>query len=137
MDALLKPAGDGDVLLTAVSEATPAQPTASTAGPRIAQDVAVPDDEASRLAQQPNMASAPSVPTAGAEDIRASAPAPQQSGGGDESQGAVLDEAALTIQAWETEYAKRLRAFIPSPRAAKRFSNIYRIMKATVPANEL
>lgn len=128
IDALLKPAGDGDVLLPAVSEATPAQPTAPTA---------VPEDQASRLAQQPNFAYASSVPKASAEDKRASGPAPQQAGSSDESQGTVLDEASLTIQAWETEYAKRMRAFIPSPRAAKRFSNVYRIMKATVPANEL
>lgn len=49
----------------------------------------------------------------------------------------MLDESALTIQPWETEYAKRLRAFIPSPRAAKRFSNVYRILKAGVASNEL
>ncbi|MGQ3054121.1 MAG: P-loop NTPase fold protein [Roseateles sp.] len=137
MDALLKPAGDGYVLPPIVSEVTPEEPTAPTTGSGITRYVAVPEDQASRLAQQPNVALASSVPKAGADDKGASGPAPQQAGSSDESQDTVLDEAALTIQAWETEYAKRLHAFIPSPRAAKRFSNVYRIMKATVPANEL
>lgn len=137
MDALLKPAGDGDVLAPAAPEATPEEPKAPTAGPTIPRDVTVPEDQASWLAQQPNVTSASLVSKAVTEDENAFTPAPQQAGTSDESPDTILDEAALTIQAWETEYAKRLHAFIPSPRAAKRFSNVYRIMKATVPANEL
>lgn len=137
MDALLKPAGDADVLAPAEPKATPEEPKAPKAGPTIPRDVTVPEDQASRLAQQPNVTSASVEVKTVTEGKNAFTPATQQAGTSDESQDTVLDEAALTIQAWETEYAKRLHAFIPSPRAAKRFSNVYRILKATVPANEL
>ncbi|MDT8999725.1 P-loop NTPase fold protein [Paucibacter sp. APW11] len=48
-----------------------------------------------------------------------------------------IDEAALRITAWEAAFAERLFAFIPSPRAAKRLSNVYRILKAHVSSSEL
>lgn len=137
MDALLKPADDVGVLPPVASDATLAQQTSPPSDPKIASFVAIPEDQASRPARQPNDSSGSFVPKVVAEDKEASGTAPQEAGASNETQTTVLDEAALTIQAWETEYAKRLRAFIPSPRAAKRFSNIYRIMKATVPANEL
>jgi KAP family P-loop domain len=41
-----------------------------------------------------------------------------------------LNPAALIIRDWEREFAARLFPFIPSPRAAKRFTNVYRILKA-------
>lgn len=137
MDELLKPAGDGDVLPPAVSEMPPVQALDPVADPRIIGYVTVPEDQADRLAQHSNVGSPSSVPKVITKDQEVLTPVPEQTGTRDESQATVLDEAALTIQAWETEYAKRLHAFIPSPRAAKRFSNVYRIMKATVPANEL
>ncbi len=46
-------------------------------------------------------------------------------------------EEALTIQAWETKFAQKLFTLIPTPRAAKRFSNVYRILKAPIPADRL
>jgi hypothetical protein len=48
-----------------------------------------------------------------------------------------IDEESLTIQAWETSFAERLFHLIPTPRAAKRFSNIYRLLKAPIPRSRL
>jgi hypothetical protein len=48
-----------------------------------------------------------------------------------------INEASLEIRDWETEFAMALLPFIPTPRAAKRFTNIYRILKASVPKSEL
>jgi hypothetical protein len=48
-----------------------------------------------------------------------------------------LNPRSLDIQPWETSYAENLYGLIPTPRAAKRFSNVYRILKASVPATEL
>lgn len=44
----------------------------------------------------------------------------------------VIQEEALVIRGWETDFAARLFPLIPTPRAAKRFSNTYRILKARV-----
>jgi KAP family P-loop domain len=46
-------------------------------------------------------------------------------------------EDALVIQSWEATYATTLYALIPSPRAAKRLVNVYRILKARVPLSDL
>ncbi len=40
-----------------------------------------------------------------------------------------LDPRSLEIQSWETEFAEGLYRLIPTPRAAKRFTNVYRISK--------
>ena len=48
-----------------------------------------------------------------------------------------LDFDALLIQPWEVEFAERLFDFVPSPRAAKRFTNIYRLLKAPLSAGGL
>src|SRR5262249_20131605 len=48
-----------------------------------------------------------------------------------------LDYDALKIRSWEAEFADGLFEFVPSPRAAKRFSNIYRLLKAPLKAEEL
>ena len=42
----------------------------------------------------------------------------------------VIHEESLVIKPWEAKFAEGLFAFIPTPRAAKRFSNLYRILKA-------
>lgn len=44
----------------------------------------------------------------------------------------VIQEEALVIRNWEADFAARLFPLIPTPRAAKRFSNTYRILKARV-----
>lgn len=49
----------------------------------------------------------------------------------------VIEEEALVIRSWETDFAARLFALIPTPRAAKRFSNTYRILKARVGRDRL
>jgi hypothetical protein len=43
-----------------------------------------------------------------------------------------IHEDSLKIRPWEAKFAKRLFSLISSPRAAKRFSNIYRVLKAPV-----
>jgi hypothetical protein len=48
-----------------------------------------------------------------------------------------LNPAALIITKREREFAARLFPFVPSPRAAKRFANTYRILKAPLTAYEL
>lgn len=134
MDELLKPADDGDNQLPITPEVLPVLDADPPNAANTARFASLPEDQDSPL-DKPNDSLASSLPKVIAEDEEA--PASHQNDTSDESQDTVLDEAALTIQAWETEYAKRLHAFIPSPRAAKRFSNVYRIMKATVPAHEL
>lgn len=42
----------------------------------------------------------------------------------------------LRIEGWERHYMKRLFWLMPSPRAAKRFVNIYRLLRASVPDGE-
>lgn len=39
---------------------------------------------------------------------------------------------SLSVRPWEAKFAERLAEFIPSPRAAKRFANIYRMLKASI-----
>jgi hypothetical protein len=48
-----------------------------------------------------------------------------------------IEEDALVLQPWESRFAATLHTFIPSPRAAKRLSNVYRILKARVPSLRL
>src|SRR5260370_295893 len=44
----------------------------------------------------------------------------------------IVQEEALVITKWEADFAERLVELIPTPRAAKRLSNTYRILKARV-----
>lgn len=46
-------------------------------------------------------------------------------------------EEALRIKEWETKFASELFPFLTSPRSAKRFTNIYRLLKAGVSSEEL
>lgn len=48
-----------------------------------------------------------------------------------------INEDSLKIKSWETNFAKKLGPMISTPRSAKRFSNIYRILKASVPIERL
>lgn len=48
-----------------------------------------------------------------------------------------LDPEALLIRPWERDFAARLFPLIPSPRATKRFTNIYRILKAPLAGTDL
>lgn len=48
-----------------------------------------------------------------------------------------IAEESLKICSWEAEYAADLYAFIPSPRAAKRLTNIYRLLKTRVAQRDL
>lgn len=46
-------------------------------------------------------------------------------------------EEALAIQEWEVQFASELFVFIKSPRAATRFANLYRLLKASVSERDL
>jgi hypothetical protein len=48
-----------------------------------------------------------------------------------------INEESLAIKSWEAAFAGELFLMIPTPRSAKRFTNIYRILKASVQKNEL
>ena len=48
-----------------------------------------------------------------------------------------LNQESLTIRAWEVEYATLLSSFITTPRGAKRFANIYRLIKAPLSPEDL
>ncbi|HMG68885.1 MAG TPA: P-loop NTPase fold protein, partial [Chitinophagaceae bacterium] len=48
-----------------------------------------------------------------------------------------VNEESLTIRSWETNFASELFRIISTPRAAKRFANIYRILKASVQREDL
>jgi hypothetical protein len=43
-----------------------------------------------------------------------------------------MDPAALRLEDWERECMKKLNELVPSPRAAKRFVNVYRLLRASV-----
>lgn len=48
-----------------------------------------------------------------------------------------LNQDSLNIRSWEAHFASQLAAFIPTPRSAKRFTNIYRLLKAPLGPDEL
>lgn len=50
---------------------------------------------------------------------------------------AVVEERALIIRGWEESFASSLYPLIPSPRAAKRLINVYRVLKAGVGGAQL
>jgi hypothetical protein len=50
---------------------------------------------------------------------------------------APVEERALVIHGWEESFAASLYPLIPSPRAAKRLVNVYRVLKAGVNAAQL
>ena len=49
----------------------------------------------------------------------------------------VVEEESLVIRSWESAFAEDLWELIPTPRAAKRFTNTYRILKAGVRREEI
>jgi uncharacterized small protein (DUF1192 family) len=49
----------------------------------------------------------------------------------------IVHEESMTIRLWETRFAERLFALVPTPRSAKRFTNIYRILKAPIKREDL
>jgi hypothetical protein len=48
-----------------------------------------------------------------------------------------LNPGYLHIEDWEREYMKKLYRFIPSPRAAKRYVNVYRLLRASIDDQKL
>lgn len=77
---------------------------------------------------QTSTATADSFQTAGSINTQGENQEPSDG----EKSGFVINEESLAIKPWEAKFAERLYALIPTPRAAKRFSNIYRILKAPV-----
>ncbi|EMO4161081.1 P-loop NTPase fold protein [Morganella morganii] len=88
----------------------------------------------------------PAVPSSGPADVEPSKPvsaaltsdaivATQQSALA--SGPAAVEERALIIHGWEESFAANLYPLIPSPRAAKRLVNVYRVLKASVSGTQL
>jgi hypothetical protein len=92
----------------------------------------------------------PSVPLSGPADVKPSIHASaeigsvltsdvnvtmQQSAAAPEP--AAVEERALVIRSWEESFAASLYPLIPSPRAAKRLVNVYRVLKASVGGAQL
>lgn len=48
-----------------------------------------------------------------------------------------INSGSLEVTAWERDFAVRLFPLIPTPRAAKRFSNVYRLLKAPIQKDRL
>jgi KAP family P-loop domain len=48
-----------------------------------------------------------------------------------------LNQESLTIRTWEVDYATLMSSFITTPRGAKRFANIYRLIKAPLSPEDL
>ncbi|SPE22357.1 hypothetical protein SBA3_10008 [Candidatus Sulfopaludibacter sp. SbA3] len=85
--------------------------------------------------QQPPQAVGQQAPVTPAEQPEPVAPPHREA---EEPQPAfVIHEESLSIKAWEATFAERLFALIPTPRAAKRFSNVYRLLKAPVRRDRL
>ncbi|HET7040267.1 MAG TPA: P-loop NTPase fold protein, partial [Gemmatimonadales bacterium] len=123
-------AGHGGPSAAAAPPAPPPGPPvgstpAPVAGPP-APDAAVP----------PPVAPAPpaGAPAAGGAQVPAGAPvatAPKVT-----TERARLTHERLQLNGWEREYMKYLFPLIPSPRAAKRFVNVYRLLRAVVTGPE-
>lgn len=86
----------------------------------------------------------PTVPSSNPADVKPSKPASaaltsdaivtaQQS----TPEPAAVEERALIIHSWEESFAASLYPLIPSPRAAKRLVNVYRVLKASVSGTQL
>jgi hypothetical protein len=74
----------------------------------------------------------------GPEDVPASTIAPDASPDDkDEKPSFVIHEESLLLKPWEAKFAEDLFSLMPTPRAAKRFSNVYRILKAPVARERL
>ncbi|MDX6498242.1 MAG: hypothetical protein QOG23_1502 [Blastocatellia bacterium] len=107
----------GDTLAPPVDE-KPTTDTSAVGAPDALKQIA---DQSSQGAKQKVTADA---------TARASASAQKE----EKSDGeADLPPEHLRIEDWEREYMKRLFWLMPSPRAAKRFVNIYRLLRASVP----
>lgn len=73
----------------------------------------------------------------GGADLSVVSSSPLTSGSPAPSSSADVAIEALTISDLEADCAEQLFLLMANPRAAKRFTNIYRILKASVPASEL
>lgn len=74
--------------------------------------------------------------TSGAEPAR-QADEPQSDAARGSTEVRDLQPSGLDIRSWEAAVADKLHVLLPTPRSAKRFANVYRLLKAGVPANEL
>ncbi|HED6263872.1 TPA: hypothetical protein R5X30_002986 [Enterobacter bugandensis] len=92
----------------------------------------------------------PTVPSSGPADVKPSTPSSAAIGAALTSDAnvtaqqsalapepAAIEERALVIHSWEESFAASLYPLIPSPRAAKRLVNVYRVLKASVGGAQL
>lgn len=71
---------------------------------------------------------------AAAENPEPEAPSASDPSRGDEF---IIHDDALVIRPVEANFAEKLYSLLPTPRATKRFTNIYRILKSPVPLEQL
>jgi hypothetical protein len=106
----------------------PAPPTAEVPRPPTERpDPGGPSDEPIPSSQLPERLPLPKIETATQPEV----PRPPA----DDELG--IHEDALVITSVEARFAERLYSLLPTPRATKRFANIYRILKAPVPPERL
>lgn len=96
-------------------------------GPSELDFAAVPQNPANQASSKPPAATQVSSLLPPPEQLKASVPQPALA-----SSLIVIPNITLTIRSWETQFAGELFELIPTPRAAKRFTNIYRLLKAQV-----
>ncbi len=112
----------------------------SSAAPKPRQDAAV--------QAPPPSSSLESLPVPGASNSSGNLPpnssldAPQsEQSTGEKAPAAVpsfaIHDDAMKILPWEEMFAKQLFGLLPTPRATKRFSNIYRLLKAPISPDQL
>ena len=102
---------------------TDSQPNAAGNGTSTAGSHGPPDDKA--VTKPRDVAERPEDDGVSAEEAAAAA------------KGFDLNPGALVIQPWEIKLAEEFHAFVATPRAAKRFANIYRLLKAGIDAPNL
>lgn len=107
--------------------AGPSQPAAAAV--TIAPATTARQPEASPAPVETDVRAAPALPPTRGEHqpVQSTARSPARD----------IEEDALVLQPWESRFAATLHPFIPSPRSAKRLSNVYRILKARVPSLRL
>lgn len=97
--------------------------TSSTSAPRVTPNVVV-----DRAQANPQAAA---TPTSGPTQVPSASTAQASPTQTTEKLTSVAEP--LKIEPWERDYMKKLYCLIPSPRAGKRFINIYRMIRSTVP----
>jgi hypothetical protein len=132
--------GAGDAAATA--GAYPRSDSSADAGVAVPRVEAVSEDASpSETAWKPDRFTAPNVavvdepnPFERLAGLQVRNPAPVPAAAEDDPE---MMPRSLEVEVWELDFLQRLSPFIASPRAAKRFVNIYRFLRAALPGEDL